>query len=313
MRVATPNTFSPWLHLRDAPPWHLCILRDRLRPMSSEDCGDKAQGAAREGWATTGSCAERAQKRQRVEDEAQLSEELMEEWACPISGALPVDPVTAKDGRVYERRDLALWFEKNPGATVKSPVTGEPMGKDVTTAYQVRNSIKHLVDRKLLRGAAVDAWKVASAEIDGVSTHLRELFIKAAQGDALAMVAIGFAYREGRHGVAVNHERSVEWMQKAASKDVVQAWTSLGAAYVLGKGVARDDTVGIMYLTHAAALGSEHGCCALAHYLYSGARGKQDIPMARYWYRKSLKTGLKKDACAAVVTRRRAFLSEHGE
>tara|TARA_Y100000389_G_scaffold182886_1_gene199876 strand:+ start:951 stop:1790 length:840 start_codon:yes stop_codon:yes gene_type:complete len=279
--------------------------------MSSEDCGDKAQGAAHEGWATTtGSCAERAQKRQRVEDEAQLSEELMEEWACPISGTLPVDPVTAKDGRVYERRDLALWFEKNPGAIVKSPVTGEPMGKDVTTAYQARNSIKHLVDRKLLRGAAVDAWKVASAEIDGFSTHLRELFIKAAQGDALAMVAIGSAYREGRHGVAVNHERSVEWMQKAASKDAVMAWTWLGVAYKLGKGVARDDIVGIMYLTHAAALGSVHGCCALAHYLYSV---KQDIPMARYWYRKSLKTSHIKDACAEAVTRRSAFLSEHGE
>jgi|SaaInlV_125m_DNA_1040241.scaffolds.fasta_scaffold06932_4 TPR repeat protein len=281
--------------------------------MSSEDCGDKAQGAAHEGWATTGSCAERARKRQRVADEAQLSEELMEEWACPISGTLPVDPVTAKDGRVYERRDLALWFEKNPGATVKSPVTGEPMGKDVTTAYQVKNSIKHLVDRKLLRGAAVDAWKAASAEMDGFSTELKEHFIKAARGDALAMVAIGFAYREGRHGAAVNHERSVEWMQKAASKDSVQAWASLGMAYMQGKGVAIDRRAGIMYLTQAAALGSEHGCCALGYYLYRGTLVKQDIPMARYWYRKSLKTGMFKDAVGLSVTRRSAFFKEHGE
>ena len=279
--------------------------------MATESDRDEVRDGVLEEWATTGSCAERAKKRQRIADEAQISEELMEEWVCPISGALPVDPVTAKDGRVYERHDLTLWFEKNPGDTVKSPVTGEEMGKDVTTAYQVKNSIKHLVDRGLLRGAAADTWKAASKEMEGFSAELKEYMIKASQGDVAAMVAIGFAYREGEHGVTVNHAKSIEWMRKAALKDSVQAWASLGVAHVQGKGVKRDYIAGIMYLTHAAQLGSEHGCCALAHYLHQGTLIERDIPMARYWYLKSLKIGITKDAIRLSKDRRAAFLREH--
>ena len=84
------------------------------------------------------------------------------EFACPISARLPVDPVTAKDGRIYDQHGLMTWFDKHLRTTIKSPVTGEQMSKEVVTAYQFRNTLDALVERGLLTGEAgckvVDAY-----------------------------------------------------------------------------------------------------------------------------------------------------------
>ena len=38
---------------------------------------------------------------------------VVDELLCPITQQLPVDPVTAEDGRLYERAAINEWFEKN--------------------------------------------------------------------------------------------------------------------------------------------------------------------------------------------------------
>ena len=38
---------------------------------------------------------------------------VVDELLCPITQQLPVDPVMAKDGRLYERVAINEWFEKN--------------------------------------------------------------------------------------------------------------------------------------------------------------------------------------------------------
>ena len=37
----------------------------------------------------------------------QAIDEAVEEYVCPITAELPVDPVTAEDGRVYERHAIS--------------------------------------------------------------------------------------------------------------------------------------------------------------------------------------------------------------
>ena len=74
----------------------------------------------------------------------QAIDEVAEEYVCPITAELPIDPVTAEDGRCYERCAIAEWFERQPQPRVKSPVTNESMGKRLFPAVQVRNSLKRL-------------------------------------------------------------------------------------------------------------------------------------------------------------------------
>jgi hypothetical protein len=250
--------------------------------------------------------------KKRTAKEAGLSDDLCEEFSCPITGRLPVDPVTAKDGRIYDRHALMLWFDKHPGDSVRSPVTGDAMGKDVTPAYQVNNTLKNLVDRGLLAGEAVDEWKAAHDEKAGFDAELKKHFVIAERGGKHSMAAIGFAYREGTNGAPVNYDKSLVWMRKAAEHGSVQGWASLGVAYVKGHGVPRNYTSGVMYLTHAASLGSEHGCVAIGYYLSKGEILERDIPMARHWYKKSLEASLK-DAIDVSKQRRTEFFAEHGQ
>ena len=35
-----------------------------------------------------------------------------EEYVCPITAELPIDPVTAEDGRCYERHAIEDWFSR---------------------------------------------------------------------------------------------------------------------------------------------------------------------------------------------------------
>ncbi len=64
-------------------------------------------------------------------------DKLADEFICPITSELPVDPVTAEDGRVYEKSALLEWFATKPEDEIKSPVTNEPMGKRLLPAVQV--------------------------------------------------------------------------------------------------------------------------------------------------------------------------------
>ena len=36
------------------------------------------------------------------------------EFLCPITQELPLDPVTAEDGRVYERGAIEEWLQRHP-------------------------------------------------------------------------------------------------------------------------------------------------------------------------------------------------------
>ena len=250
--------------------------------------------------------------RKRTADEAGLCDDLLEELICPITGRLPADAVMAKDGRVYERQDLMLWFEKTPGPTVKSPVSGENMSKEIVQAYQFQNTLEKLVSCGTLKGEAVDEWKKAKDALSRYDTQMKKWFVEAATGDATAMMHLGFAFRQGGHGAEVDHAKSVEWFRKGAVKGNTQSWASLGVAYMTGRGVERHPSRALVFLTHAASNGSEHGCCAIAHALASGRHMPPDYTLAKYWYQKS-RTATIKDAIDAQKQRCEAFLAEHAD
>ena len=82
-----------------------------------------------------------------------------DELVCPITQELPVDPVTAEDGRVYERQAMEEWLRSKAGQEVRSPVTNEPMGTKLFPAVQVRNTIKGMVKSGAISGDKAEAWK----------------------------------------------------------------------------------------------------------------------------------------------------------
>ena len=84
---------------------------------------------------------------------------------CPITMALPLDPVTAADGFVYERSAVADWIAKGNG---KSPKTNLPMGDALLPAPHVKNMIKRMVESGALSGDKAEAWTPALADQEEV-------------------------------------------------------------------------------------------------------------------------------------------------
>ena len=191
----------------------------------------------------------------------QAIDEAVEEYVCPITAELPIDPVIAEDGRCYERHAIEEWFSRQPQPQVKSPVTNEPMGKRLFPAVQLRNTLKRLVESGAISGSKADAWKKAMAEEAEVAA-LRE---KAEGGDAKAMRRLGFSYRDGKQGLKQDRKQAFTWLKRAADLKDVTALTACAGAYLLGQGVERSDSRGLVTLGLAAGLGSEWACGLAGH------------------------------------------------
>ena len=60
--------------------------------------------------------------------------EAAEDFVCPITHELPVHPVMAEDGHIYERSEIEKWIRVSAqeGRALKSPTTNEEMGDRLT-------------------------------------------------------------------------------------------------------------------------------------------------------------------------------------
>ena len=66
----------------------------------------------------------------------------MDDYTCPISMDLMVDPVLADDGHMYDLAFLLRWFATTTSATIKSPKTNEPMGKNYVRPWGFHKAYK---------------------------------------------------------------------------------------------------------------------------------------------------------------------------
>ena len=237
----------------------------------------------------------------------QAIDDVADEYVCPITAELPIDPVTAEDGRCYERCAIEEWFSKIPEPQVKSPVTNEPMGKRLLPAVQLCNTLKRLVESGAISGSKADAWKKAMAEEAEVATFRA----MAEGGEAKAMLWLGIVYRDGKRGLKRDYTQAFTWFKRAADLKEVNSLVSCGVAYLTGRGVERSATRAVSMMSMAAALGSEHACCILGEINAKGLHGFDKDPQeATRWYREMQKCGTR-NASEAMREQAAAWLREH--
>jgi len=209
---------------------------------------------------------------------------------CPITQELPVDPVIAEDGRIYEKSAIEDWFSSREGQDLKSWVTNEPMGTKLFPAVQARNTIKGMVQTGAISGAKADAWKKRLEDEEKVT----ELHRQAEVGDAGAMMYLYFAYRDADHGLKRDEKEAFEWAKRAADLDHVAGLTELADCYALGIGTELNDARALFQNARAADRGSEIACYAVAQANRFGLLGLDRDPWeASKWYRKMSECGVK--------------------
>jgi TPR repeat protein len=234
--------------------------------------------------------------------------QLVEEWTCPITYALLVDPVVAEDGRLYERAAIEEYMERKAGQlVVKSPVTNEDMGKRLIPAPYVRTAIASLVEGGLVDAESAGTWRQERVNLAQV-TALRA---KAEAGDSHAMGRLGFSYRDGTRGLRKDPVEAFKWFKKASDRGDPPAATSCGVAYINGSGVERNHVRGMIMITRAATLGSEHACAVLGWANECGHHGlDQDSGDATEWYKK-MQAASCKDSVDPYRERARDWLRDH--
>jgi len=205
------------------------------------------------------------------------TEEAFAELVCPITFSLPVDPVTAEDGNVYERSAIEEWLKKQR----KSPVTNLKMGKRLQPALRVKNMIRMMVTSGALMGDKVDAWKLKLKEEEKVAEMLR----KAEAGEGWAMHDLGAWYEYGEMGLAKDLAKAFEWYKKSHEAGDASGTGGLGWCYVVGAGVPKCPMHGAILIGDAAGRGSKVACYNLGDAYAEGIWGfPKDETMARRYY-----------------------------
>jgi len=206
---------------------------------------------------------------------------VVDELLCPITQQLPVDPVMAKDGRLYERVAINEWFEKNKWKKslpyrnadielVRSPITNQEMELHLIDAAQIRITIQHLVQS----GLVDDDQAAAVKEFFALEKAINE-------GDGDAMYEMGRRYRQ-------NH-----WWKKGAKLHNPKCMAAYGRFLRLGhrSGWSSLADLGTRYLCEAAtnvdlAAYTIGKAVLVADYLLEDDDTKAKLDEAKYWLKK---------------------------
>ena len=294
----------------------LAPVRRRVTPKEARELEDREGGKKRKADASMGGSSAALRKR-KEEDVAPAparhpDEEIIAEYRCPITQELPVDPVVAEDGQCYDRAAIEEWFEKHD--SVKSPMSNQPIGKKLMPAFQMRNAIERLISKGILTGEAAEAWTERQEELGGLEEEWREELAAAYKGKAAAMCNIGLCYREGHWGFKKDQSKAIEWLQKGAAADEPRSICNMAIFYLNGCGVTKDTVRGMLQMTHAAMLGSEHAASCIGNYYATGSRftSGKDATEASRWYKFSRKCSCK-DSIDDFRFRRDEWLKARGQ
>jgi hypothetical protein len=223
-------------------------------------------------------------------------DQVADDYLCPISQELPVDPVTAEDGRIYERTEIEehIRLRRRTG-DLRSPMTNEKMGKKLFPSAQTRSVIQKLVTTGAIGGDKAARWKERMEERLKDAEALQTWRRQAEGGNCAAMWELGEAYFWGEHGLKVDEAAGYAWYKKGADLNDARCLGSAGDCLLRGRGVdiaqrrlgriTPLQVHGAVLMTRAAGLGSRHASFCLGESFDEGSDGlPKDAAQARHWY-----------------------------
>jgi len=207
---------------------------------------------------------------------------IAKEFICPITQELPIKPVTAEDGKIYEEKAIREWFSKKDGAPT-SPSTGAVIGTKLFPAPQAQNTIEALVKSGAIDGEIAEAWKQKLEQECEVAVTRAD----AEGGDGEAMYWLGVWYEYGENGLAKDGVQARAWFERSAAARDPKGMVSYGECLLRGIGGPKDKVFGAVNVTEAAGLGSDYAAYLLGQAFFKGIWGLPKDPVrARFWTKK---------------------------
>lgn len=204
---------------------------------------------------------------------------------CPITHELPFHPVTAEDGRIYERSAIEAHIKSRRGHQLRSPMTNDPMGPRLVAAPWQKNVINSLVQNGTISGELAETWGQKVEQQKAMDA----LQAKAEGGDADAMFDLGVNFENGIDGFMEDPKMAHSWYEKAHKAGSIKGTAFLGFNYLFEDYVERNVFYGSYLLTMAAERGSDYAAFQLAEIFREGDCGmEKDNALAIKWFERAL-------------------------
>ena len=208
--------------------------------------------------------------------------DIAKELVCPITQELPIRPVTAEDGKIYEEKAIREWWSKKDGEPT-SPSTGAVIGTKLLPAPQARNMIETLVKSGAIEGERAEAW---TRKLE-TEKKVKELRAKAEGGDGNAMYNLGLWYEGGSNGLPKDVVQARSWYERSAAAHDPMGMARFGEFLLAGHSGPVEMPLGLVIVTEAATLGSDLAAIRLGESFLRGDDGlPKDLARARYWLKK---------------------------
>ncbi|GMI32021.1 hypothetical protein TrCOL_g12147 [Triparma columacea] len=240
--------------------------------------------------------------KRKLEDISGVVDSIADNWMCPITLELPIDPVTAEDGKIYERSAIEKWLRLKR-RRVTSPCTNNPMGRRLLPATQAKSTIEALVKSGAVSDDKAKAWK-AKLENEKKVKNWREA---AEGGDADAMLKLARSYTWGDNGLPKDRKQAREWLKRGAELGDVTCMGFYGRSLLRDLGGDVVSALGLFYTSRAAQGGSCLSHLMLGQGFAKGTFGlPQDAAQARVWLTKVIT----EDSYQRRIDRAEALLAE---
>ena len=214
-------------------------------------------------------------------------DEMADEWICPITTELPLDPVTAEDGHTYDRSAIKELI-RTQGASLKSPITNLAMGSRLFPSTQARNTIEKLVRSGAIGGDKAERWleRLSDEEL------IKKTVQKAEGGNVFAMHNLSLWHLTGKHGLRhggpplpSDMVASFRWAKKGADLLDPACMAQAGTYIMLGLGTEEQVADGAATLVEAAMCGSRYAANNIGTFYEKGLAGfPKCAKKAKLWY-----------------------------
>merc|ERR1711935_679151 len=145
-------------------------IMDTINQIITLERKEVADIEAKEAAAAAVSAAAAADSASTTTAGSPLPKDTPNEFLCPITSTLMVDPVIAVDGQSYERAAITQWFGKHArGARVLSPMTNKPLP---SRALVPNLSLRKLIQDHVAKANATKKKKKRAGA--GAGGHLRK-------------------------------------------------------------------------------------------------------------------------------------------
>lgn len=134
----------------------------------------------------------------------------LEEMVCPITHELPLNPVVAEDGRVYESKAWLQYVKLKKGnGRIKSPWTQKKISKKAHSSTAIKQVIENAVRNKHVRKEMCTAWNESFLKEEEL------LKLKSdAKKDPDLFMKLGDWYSNGTDGVSKDLETAFSYYEK---------------------------------------------------------------------------------------------------